>query len=45
MLKNRKDTMEKAVEHHYRKQDIYIMEAQKNIERRKNNLQKLKSKL
>ena len=45
MLKNRKDTLAKAVKHHYKKQEIFLMEAQKNIERRKNNLDKLNKKL
>ena len=45
MLKNRKDTLAKAVKHHYKKQEIFLMEAQKNIERRKNNLEKLNKKL
>jgi len=45
MLKNRKDTLAKAVKSHYKKQEIFLLEAQKNIERRANNLQKLESKL
>jgi hypothetical protein len=45
MLKNRKDTLAKAVKHHYKKQDLFLLEAQKNIERRKNNLDKLNQKL
>ena len=45
MLKNRKDTLAKAVKSHYKKQEIYLLEAQKNIERRANNLQKLDTKL
>jgi SMC interacting uncharacterized protein involved in chromosome segregation len=45
MLKNRKDTLAKAVKHHYKKQEIFHMEAQKNIERRKNNLDKIGQKL
>ena len=45
MLKNRKDTLAKQVKHHYKKQEIFLMEAQKNIERRKNNLEKLNQKL
>lgn len=45
MLKNRKDTLAKAVKHHYKKQEIFLMEAQKNIERRKNNLEKIGQKL
>lgn len=45
MLKNRKGTLAKAVKHHYKKQEIFLMEAQKNIERRKNNLEKLSGKL
>lgn len=45
MLKNRKDTLAKAVKHHYKKQEIFLLEAQKNIERRKNNLEKLNGKL
>ena len=45
MLKNRKHTLAKAVKHHYKKQEIFLMEAQKNIERRKNNLDKINSKL
>ncbi len=45
MLKNRKDTLNKAVKQHYKKQEIFLMEAQKNVERRKNNLTKLNQKL
>jgi len=45
MLKNRKDVLQKAVAGHYKKQDIFLMEAKKNVERRKNNLDKLVSKL
>lgn len=45
MLKNRKDTLSKAVKSHYKKQEIYLLEAQKNIERRATNLSKLDSKL
>jgi DNA-directed RNA polymerase specialized sigma54-like protein len=45
MLKNRKDTLAKAVKHHYKKQEIFLMEAQKNIDRRKNNLDKLNKKV
>jgi hypothetical protein len=45
MLKNRKDTLAKAVKHHYKKQEIFMLEAQKNIERRKNNLDKINQKL
>lgn len=40
MLKNRKDTLAKAVKQHYKKQDIFLMEAKKNVERRKTNLVK-----
>ena len=45
MLKNRKDTLSKAVKSHYKKQEIYLLEAQKNIERRATNLSKLDNKL
>ncbi len=45
MLKNRKDTLCKAVKSHYKKQEIYLLEAHKNIERRASNLTKLDSKL
>ena len=45
MLKNRKDTLSKAVKSHYKKQEIYLLEAQKNIERRASNLAKLENKL
>lgn len=45
MLKNRKHTLAKAVKHHYKKQEIFLMEAQKNIERRKNNLNKVTTKV
>jgi len=41
MLKNRKDTLAKAVKSHYKKQEIYFLEAQKNVERRANNLNKI----
>jgi len=40
MLKNRKDTLAKAVKQHYKKQGIFLMEAKKNVERRKTNLVK-----
>ena len=45
MLKNRKDTLAKSVKSHYKKQEIFLLEAQKNIERRSNNLQKLDGRL
>lgn len=45
MLKNRKDTLGKAVKSHYKKQEIFLLEAQKNIERRGTNLTKLDTKL
>ena len=41
MLKNRKDTLSKAVGQHYKKQDLFLMEAKKNVERRKVNLVKV----
>ena len=45
MLKNRKDTLAKAVKQHYKKQSIFLMEAKKNVERRKTNLTKVQQKL
>ena len=45
MLKNRKDTLAKAVVAHYKKQEIFLMEAKKNVDRRKTNLSKLQNKL
>ena len=42
MLKNRKDTLQKAVKQHYKRQEIFLMEAKKNVERRKGNLYKVK---
>jgi len=45
MLKNRKDVLQKSVLGHYKKQDLFLMEAKKNIERRKNNLEKIGQKL
>ena len=45
MLKNRKDTLHKQVTGHYKKQDLLLMEAKKNIERRKNNLEKIENKI
>lgn len=45
MLKNRKDVLQKSVIGHYKKQDLFLMEAKKNIERRKNNLEKIEGKL
>ena len=45
MLKNRKDTLAKVVKSHYKKQEIFLLEAQKNIERRGTNLSKLDTKL
>ena len=45
MLKNRKDTLAKSVKSHYKKQEIFLLEAQKNVERRATNLSKLETKL
>lgn len=45
MLKNRKDSLAKAVKQHYRKQEIFLLEAKKNVERRKTNLQKVQKKI
>ena len=45
MLKNRKQTLGKSVKHHYKKQELFRLEAQKNIERRRNNLEKLSTKV
>mmetsp|Transcript_16245 Transcript_16245/g.27478 ORF Transcript_16245/g.27478 Transcript_16245/m.27478 type:complete len:110 (+) Transcript_16245:482-811(+) len=45
MLKNRKDTLSKAVKQHYKKQEIFLMEAKKNVERRKINLVKIQQKI
>ena len=45
MLKNRKSTLAKAVKHHYKKQELFLMESQKNTERRKQNLGKIRDKL
>ena len=45
MLKNRKDTLAKQVKSHYKKQEIFLFEALKNVERRGTNLNKLESKL
>ena len=45
MLKNRKDQLAKAVNAHYKKQDIFLMEAKKNVERRKTNLSKIENKI
>ena len=45
MLKNRKDTLAKAVKQHYKKQEIFLMEAKKNVERRKTNLTKVQVKI
>lgn len=45
MLKNRKDTLAKQVKAHYKKQEIYLLEAQKNVDRRSTNLSKLEMKL
>jgi Fe-S-cluster formation regulator IscX/YfhJ len=45
MLKNRKDTLAKAVKQHYKKQEIFLMEAKKNVERRKTNLTKVQQKI
>lgn len=45
MLKNRKDVLQKQVSGHYKKQDLLLMEAKKNIERRKNNLEKIGAKI
>jgi len=45
MLKNRRDILAKAVNQHYKKQGIFLLEAKKNIERRKANLSKVQSKI
>ena len=45
MLKNRKDSLAKAVKQHYKKQEIFLMEGKKNVERRKTNLTKLQNKI
>ena len=45
MLKNRKDTLAKQVKAHYKKQEIFLLEAQKNVDRRSTNLTKLEMKL
>ena len=45
MLKNRKDTLAKAVNQHYKNQGIFLMEAKKNVERRKTNLVKAQQKI
>lgn len=45
MLKNRKDTLAKQVKSHYKKQEIFLLEAQKNVDRRSTNLTKLEQKL
>ena len=45
MLKNRKDTLAKQVKSHYKKQEIFLLEAQKNVDRRATNLTKLEHKL
>ena len=42
MLKIRKT---KAVKHHYKKQEIFLLEAHKNFEHRKANLEKLAGKV
>lgn len=41
MLKNRKDTLVRSVKQHYKKQEIFLMESKKNVERRKTNLLKV----
>lgn len=45
MLKNRKDFLQKSVKQHYKKQEIFLLEGKKNVERRKANLQKLNNKI
>jgi len=45
MLKNRKDTLSKQVKAHYKKQEIFLLEAQKNVDRRSTNLTKIENKL
>lgn len=45
MLKNRKHTLAKQVKAHYKKQEIFLLEAQKNVDRRSSNLSKLELKL
>lgn len=45
MLKNRKDMLSKTVKTHYKKQKIFLLEAQKNVERRATNLGKVETKL
>ena len=45
MLKNRKDTLVRSVKQHYKKQEIFLMESKKNVERRKTHLMKVKNKI
>ena len=45
MLKNRKDVLAKAVKQHYKKQEIFLMEGKKNVERRKTNWTKITNKI
>ena len=45
MLKNRKDTLVRSVKQHYKKQEIFLMESKKNVERRKTNLLKVQAKI
>ena len=37
--------MAKQVKAHYKKQEIFLLEAQKNVDRRSNNLTKIELKL
>ena len=45
MLKHRTDILSKQIIAHYKKQELFLMEAKKNVDRRKTNLQKIGTKM
>ena len=45
MLKNRTESLANQTKAHYKKQELFLMEAKKNVERRKTNLQKINGKI
>ena len=45
MLKSRIESLANQTKAHYKKQELFLMEAKKNVERRKINLQKISKKM
>ena len=45
MLKSRIESLANQTKAHYKKQELFLMEAKKNVERRKTNLKKIETKI